>query len=110
MFGNGKKIPSKEMDYLQRLSTKSWLERAKNENNRRLVPKERIVIEGTERKQLVWYGHVNRVEDERLLKTVMKHISKGKEKEDDHEIHCLVKFQVLYEIYNMANAKIEEDN
>ena len=34
---------------------------------------------------VVWYGHVNRVEDGRLTKNVMQCVPE--EKEDDYEIH-----------------------
>lgn len=36
-----------------------------------LVQKERIVVKNIQRKQLIWYRHVNRKEDGRLPKTVM---------------------------------------
>ena len=62
------KILSTEMDVLRRSAKKSRMERIKNEHIKQImgVKKKPDIIDIIERKRLQWYGHVKRMQDERL--------------------------------------------
>jgi len=62
------KILSTEMDVLRRSAKKSRMERIKNEHIKEImgVKKKPDIIDIIERKRLQWYGHVKRMQDERL--------------------------------------------
>jgi hypothetical protein len=64
------KILSTEMDVLRRTARKSRIERIKNEHIKEIMRvKEKPDITGIiERKRLQWYGHVKRMQEERLPK------------------------------------------
>lgn len=67
-----KKIEAVEMDAIRRSLRISRMDKIRNE-----IIKERMGIEGTiiddiERKQLTWYGHVNRMHEGRLPKLTME--------------------------------------
>lgn len=66
-----RKLLATEMDFLRRAARKSRLERVTNEEIRRITKKEETIMEEIQRKQLVWYGHVNRMGDDRLPRMVM---------------------------------------
>jgi len=62
------KIVSTEMDVLRRSARKSKIERIKNEHIKEImgVREKPDIIGITERKRLQWYGHVKRMQEERL--------------------------------------------
>ncbi|XP_030748906.1 uncharacterized protein LOC115876990 [Sitophilus oryzae] len=74
------KLLATEMDFLRRSARKSKLEKVRNEEIRRITKKEITIIEEIQKKQLIWYGHVNRMGEERLPKNIMKWIPTGKRK------------------------------
>jgi hypothetical protein len=67
------KIISTEMDVLRRSARKSRLEKIKNENIQEtmgVTGKPDII----EKKRLQWYGHVNRMPEERIPKLILEWI------------------------------------
>jgi hypothetical protein len=68
------KILSTEMDALRRSARKSRIQRIKNENIKEImgVKEKSDIIDIIERKSLQWYGHVKRMQDERLPKLIME--------------------------------------
>jgi hypothetical protein len=70
------KILSTEMDVLRRSTRKSRLERIKNEHIKEImgVKEKPDIIDIIERKRLQWYGHVKRMQEERLPKLIMEWI------------------------------------
>jgi hypothetical protein len=64
------------MDVLRRSTRKSRIERIKNEHIKEIMGvKEKPDIIGIiERKRLQWYGHVKRMQEERLPKLIMEWI------------------------------------
>ena len=75
------------MDVLRRSARKSRIERIKNEHIKEIMGlKEKPdIIDIRERKRLQWYGHVKRMQEERLPKLIMELIPGKKEKEDVQE-------------------------
>jgi hypothetical protein len=51
---------------------KSRRERIRNTVNREIMGMEKNILERIEQKQLQWYGHVKRTENDRLSKTIME--------------------------------------
>jgi hypothetical protein len=68
------KILSTEMDVLRRSARKSRLGRIKNEHIKEImvVKKKPDIIDIIETKRLQWYGHVKRMQEERLPKLIME--------------------------------------
>jgi hypothetical protein len=62
------------MDVLRRSARKSRIERIKNEHIKEImgVKEKPDIIEIIERKRLQWYGHVKRMQEERLPKLIME--------------------------------------
>ena len=61
------------MDVLRRSARKSRIERIKNEHLKEImgVKEKQEIIDIIERKRLQWYGHVKRMQDERLTKLTL---------------------------------------
>jgi hypothetical protein len=70
------KILATEMDVLRRSARKSRLERIKNEHIKETVGvKEKPdIIDIIEKKRLQWFGHVKRMQEERLPQLIMEWI------------------------------------
>jgi hypothetical protein len=70
------KILSTEIDVLRRSARKSRLERIKNEHVKEImgVKEKPNIIDIIERKRLQWYGHVKRMQEERLPKLITEWI------------------------------------
>jgi hypothetical protein len=66
---------------------KSRTERIKNEDIKEImgVKEKPDIIDITERKRLQWYGHIKRMQEERLPKLIMEWIPGEEEKEDVQE-------------------------
>jgi hypothetical protein len=64
------------MDVLRRSARKSRIERIKNEHIKEItgVKEKPDIIDIIERKRLLWYGYVKRMQDERLPKLIMEWI------------------------------------
>ena len=67
------KILATEMDVLRRSARKSRLERITNEHIKEMmeVKEDPDIIDIIERKRLQWYGHVKRMQEERIPKLIM---------------------------------------
>jgi hypothetical protein len=73
---------------LRRSARKSRLERIKNEHIKEIMgvkEKPDIIDIIEKKKRLQWYGHVKRVQEERLPKLITEWIPGKKEKEDVQE-------------------------
>ena len=70
------KILSTEMDVLRRSAKTSRMERTKNESIKEIigVKEQPDIIDIIEKKRLQWYGHVNRMPEERIPKLIMEWI------------------------------------
>ena len=66
------KILSTEIDVLRRSARKSRIERIKNEYIKEIVKEKPDITDIIERKRLQWYGHVKRMQGERLPKLIME--------------------------------------
>ena len=65
-----RRITAVEMDYLNRSTRTSRLERVRNEEIRNIMSATETVINRIERRSLVWFGHILRMEDLRWPKQV----------------------------------------
>ena len=70
------KILSTQMDVLRSSVRKSRMERIKNEHIKEImgVKEKPDIVDIIERKRLQWYGHVKRLQEERLAKLIMEWI------------------------------------
>ena len=66
------------MDVLRRSSRMSRIDRIRNVTIRQQIGVEETVIKETEQNQLTWYGHVQRMAEERLPKITLKWMPKQK--------------------------------
>jgi hypothetical protein len=69
-----------EMDYLRSSSRKSKLEGAPNEETRRIVQAEEIVLDRIDARKLRWFGHVMRMPEERWPAIIHSWIPPGRRK------------------------------
>jgi len=76
------KILSTEMDVLRRSARKSRIERMKNEHIKEImgVKGKPGIIDIIKRKRLQWYGHVKRMQEERLPELIMEWIPRERRK------------------------------
>jgi len=58
------------MDFWRRSAGKSRLEKIANDKIREIMKLETTIVEDIQRRQLIWYGHVERMEDTRIPKQV----------------------------------------
>ena len=67
-----------EMDALRRTSRLARKDRIRNVTIRQQIGLEETIIKETEQNQLTWYGHVQRMAEERLPKIALKWMPKQK--------------------------------
>jgi len=67
-----------EVDALRRSSRISRKDRIRNVTIRQHIGLEETIIKEIEQNQLTWYGHVQRIAEERLPKIALKWIAKQK--------------------------------
>jgi len=65
---NKRRVEATEMDTLRRSSRISRKDRIRNVTIRQQIGLEETIIKDIERNQLTWYGHVQRMAEERLPK------------------------------------------
>ena len=75
---NKRRVEATEMDALRRSSRISRRERIRNVNIRQQIGLEETSIKEIEQNQLKWYGHVQRMAEERLPKIALKWMPKQK--------------------------------
>ena len=70
------------MDVLRRSARKSRMERIKNEHIKEImgVKGKSDIIDIIEQKRLQWYGHIKRMPEERISKSIMDWIPREKRK------------------------------
>jgi 16S rRNA U1498 N3-methylase RsmE len=70
------------MDVLRRSARKSRMERIRNKHIKEImrVKEKPDIIDIIERKRLQWYGHVKRMQEERLSKLIMEWIPRERRK------------------------------
>jgi hypothetical protein len=71
------KLLATEMDYWKQSARKSRRE-IRNTVIREMMEVEKTILERTEQKQSQWYGHVKRMENDRLPKTTMEWETEGR--------------------------------
>ena len=69
---NRKKLEATEMDVFRRTLGISRMERIRNEEVRLRMGIEDTIMKDVKHKQLIWYGHVNRISETRVPKIIMK--------------------------------------
>lgn len=74
------KIDVVEMDFLRRACRISRLDRVRNEDIRRRTGRIFTTSERIESRQLIWYGHVQRMGDQRWPKRAMKYTPQNRRK------------------------------
>jgi hypothetical protein len=72
------RVEATEMDALRRSSRRSRKERIRNVTIRQQIGPEERIIKATEQNQLTWYGHVQRMAEEKLPKIALKWMPKQK--------------------------------
>jgi hypothetical protein len=75
---NKRRVEATEMDALRRSSRISRKERIRNVTIRQQIGLEKTIIKEIEQNQLIWYGHVQRMAEERLPKIALKWMPKQK--------------------------------
>jgi len=75
---NKKRVEATEMDALRRSSRISRKDRIRNVTIRQQIGLEETIIKEIEQNQLTWYGHVQRMAEERLPKIALKGMPKQK--------------------------------
>jgi hypothetical protein len=75
---NKRRVEATEMDALSRSSRISRKDRIRNVTVRQQIELEETIFKEIEQNQLTWYGHVQRMAEERLPKIVLKWIPKQK--------------------------------
>ena len=75
---NKRRIEATEMDALRRSSRISRKDKIRNTTIRQQMGIEESIIKEIEQKQLTWYGHVQRMAEERLPRIALRWIPKQK--------------------------------
>jgi len=75
---NERRVEATEMDAFRRSSRISRKERIRNVTIRQQIGLEETIIKEIEQNQLTWYGHVQRIAEERLPKIALKWMPKQK--------------------------------
>ena len=75
---NKSRVEATEMDVLRRSSRISRKDRIRNVTIRQQIVLEETIIKEIEQNQLTWYGHVQRMAEERLPKIALKWMPKQK--------------------------------
>jgi len=75
---NKRRVEATELDALKRSSRISRKGRIRNVTIRQQIGLEETIIKESEQNQLTWYGHVQRMAEERLPKIALKWMPKQK--------------------------------
>jgi hypothetical protein len=75
---NKRRVEATEMDALRRSCRISRKDRIRNVTIRQQIGLEETIIEEIEQNQLTWYGHVQRMAEERVPKIALKWMPKQK--------------------------------
>ena len=79
LTGNNKRqVEATEMDTLRRSSRISRKDRIRNVTIRQQIGLEETIIKEIEQNQLTWYGRIQRMAEERVLKIALKWMPKQK--------------------------------
>lgn len=71
---NRRKLLATEMDYLRRSCRRSRLEMVRNTEIREMMDKKHNITDEIERRQLVWFGHTKRMDENRWPRKVLEWI------------------------------------
>jgi hypothetical protein len=81
LYGDDRRrINATEMDLLRRSARISKLDRKTNEYIREKMDAQDMLLDDITRKQLIWYGHVERVDPARLPKIMIHWKPEGRKK------------------------------
>jgi hypothetical protein len=75
------------MDYWRRAAGISRLQRMRNERVREILRVDGNILEDKRKKQLIWHGHVKRMEEERLHKQLFEWHAEGRSRRGRLERH-----------------------
>jgi hypothetical protein len=74
-----------QMDFLRRNCGISRLDHVRNDRIKEIMDLDKTIIDRVEERQLVWYGHLQRMSEERWPKKIWEWTHQGRREEDDHE-------------------------
>lgn len=86
-----KKLEIVEMDAMRRSLRISRMDKIRNENIKQKMGIEGTIVQDIEQKQLIWYGHINLMDDKRLPKAMEWQPQERKKRGRHHGIQELRK-------------------
>jgi hypothetical protein len=75
---NKKKLQAFQMDFLRRSCGISRLDHVQNDRIKEIMNLDKTIIDRVEEKQLVWYGHLQRMSEERWQKKIWEWTPHGR--------------------------------
>jgi hypothetical protein len=75
---NQKKLQAFQIDFLQRSCGISRLDHVRNDRIKEIMDLDKMIIDRVEGKQLVWYGHLQRMSEERWPKKIWEWTPHGR--------------------------------
>lgn len=66
------RLQALEMDFWRRSVDTSRLDRVRNDRIKRIMDVETTIVEDIKQKQLCWYGHVQKMGEERIPKQMLQ--------------------------------------
>jgi hypothetical protein len=73
------------MDFLRRSCGISRVDHVWNDRIKEIMDLDKTIIDRVEERQLVWYGHLQRMSEERWPKKIWEWTPQGEGEEDNHE-------------------------
>jgi hypothetical protein len=75
---NKNKLQAFQMDFLQRSCGISRLDHVRNDRIKEIMDLDKMIIDRVEERQLVWYGHLQRMSEERWPKKIWEWTPQGR--------------------------------
>jgi hypothetical protein len=75
---NKRKLQAFQMDFLRRNCGISRLDHVRNDRIKEIMDLDKTIIDRVEEKQLVWYGHLQRMSEERWPKKIWEWTPQGR--------------------------------
>lgn len=77
---HNRKLIATEMDFWRRAARKSRIERIRNSEIRKIMKAEETILTTIDKKRLNWYGHLQRMPENRIPKAIMNWQPEGRRK------------------------------
>ena len=75
---NANKLLATEMDYWRRAARKSRMDKIRNQRIRELMEVDRNILEVIEERKMRWFGHVERMGEDRIPKMILEWNAEGR--------------------------------